>query len=507
MDNKENSKRIAKNTILLYFRMIITMAVSLYTSRVILDVLGVEDYGINNVVAGVVSMFGFLTSSLSAAISRFLTFELGKGQSDKLRLVYSTSINIMLAMSVVIALLIEVGGVWFLNNKLNIPADRMMAANWVFHFAVIGFVLNMINIPFNAVIIAHEKMNVFAYISILEVTLKLVIVYGLCISPFDKLITYAALFCSVSLVLRIVYGWYCSHHFAECRYQRGFDKSVLKEISGFAGWNLLGSAAYIFNTQGVNIVTNLFFGVALNAARGVTTQVEGIVKQFVTNFTTALNPQIIKSYAAGNIDYMNTLVCRGAKYSWLMMLVFAVPLTFEADYVLNLWLVNPPEHTALFIKLSLFGAMIDMMGNATANACWATGKVKRYYQYVASVGCLPFFLSWGAFAMGLDAYWAYIAFIIVYIILIFVKLYILRGLMRFPIMKFVREVLVKITMVTVVAFVLPALIWMAMPESLVRFLLVGFASVVSILSSTYLLGLEASEKQMVHNKILSKLKR
>lgn len=507
MDNKENSKRIAKNTILLYFRMIITMLVSLFTSRVILNILGVEDYGINNVVAGVVYMFGFLTGTLSAAVSRFLTFELGRGYSEKLRAVYSTSINIMLVMSVIITIIIEFVGVWFLNSKLNIPMERMYAANWVLQFAIIGFILNLINVPFNAAIIAHEKMNVFAYISILEVTLKLAVVYMLYVSPYDKLITYAALFCSVSLILRLIYGWYCSKNFSECRYKKCFDRRLLKEMSGFAGWNLLGSGAYIFNTQGVNIVTNLFFGVTLNAARGVATQVEGIIKQFVTNFTTALNPQITKSYAAGNIDYMNTLVCRGAKYSWLMMLFFAIPLVFEADIVLKLWLKNPPEYAALFVKLSLAGTMVDMMGNSTANACWATGKVKRYYQLVASVGCLPFFISWGAFALGMPAYSAYIAFMIVYFVLIFVKLYVLHGLIQFPTMIFVKEVLARIGLVTIVAMVLPGVIWMFMPMSVVRFLLVSFVSVISTLSCTYLFGLETSEKQMVKNKLLSKLKR
>lgn len=506
MNNKGNNKKIAKNTILLYFRMIITMLVSLFTSRLILNTLGIEDYGIYNVVGGVVSMFGFITGTLSAAISRFLTYELGSGRNERLRIIYSTSINIIITISLVIAIIIEIIGTWFLNNKLNIPIERMFAANCVLQFAIIGFILNLFNVPFNAAIIAHEKMSIFAYISILEVVLKLVIVYMLCISPFDRLITYAALFCLVSLILRIIYGLYCSKNFSECKYSRCLDKNLLKEMTGFAGWNMLGSGAYIFNTQGINILTNLFFDVGMNAARGVTTQVENVIKQFVTNFTTALNPQITKSYAAGNIEYMNSLVCKGAKYSYLMMLFFTIPIIFESDIIIRLWLGNPPEHAALFVKLSVIGAMLDMMGNSTANACWATGKVKKYYQYVASIGCLPFFLTWFLFSVGCQAYSAYITFIVIYFILIFVKLYILKGLLPFSPKVFIKDVILRVFLVTCAALILPGIIWIIMPQTLIRLILLCLLSTISIFTFTYILGLDLSEKTLIRKFIISKLK-
>lgn len=262
--NKENSKRIAKNTLLLYIRLIFTMAVGLFTSRVILATLGIEDYGVYNVVAGFVMMFSFFTSSLGAAISRFLTYELGKGESVKLQRIFSTSVNVQLLLSVAVLILAEAIGIWFVNNKLNIPLDRQYAANWAFQCAILSFIFNLISVPYNAAIIAHERMNAFAYISMLEVTLKLAIVYVLYISPIDKLITYSILFVVVGLIIRLVYGIYCRKHFAECRYQLIIDKSMMKEIAGFAGWNLIGSGAYLFNTQGVNMAMNIFFGVTVN---------------------------------------------------------------------------------------------------------------------------------------------------------------------------------------------------------------------------------------------------
>lgn len=501
--NKENSKRIAKNTLLLYIRLIFTMAVGLFTSRVILATLGIEDYGVYNVVAGFVLMFSFFTSSLGAAISRFLTYELGKGESVRLQRIFSTSVNVQLLLSIAILILAEAVGIWFVNSKLNIPADRLYAANWTFQCAIIAFILNLISVPYNAAIIAHERMNAFAYISILEVTLKLAIVYVLYISPIDKLITYSVLFAVVGLIIRLVYGIYCRKHFMECRYHPVIDKSMMKEITGFAGWNLMGSGAYLFNTQGVNMAMNIFFGVTVNAARGIATQVEGVVRQFVTNFTTALNPQITKSYAAGNMEYMYTLVCRGAKYSYFLMLVFAVPFMFEADIILKLWLDNVPQHTATFLRLTMIGTLCDILGNSTANACWATGKVKKYYLWVGTIGSLVFFISYALFKMGFPAYASYIVFIIIYTILIFVKLYIIKGLIDFPVAMFYKETLLRILPVTFITFMVTSLPFNLMDESIMRLLLTIIISVSVLAGSIYFLGLEKSERVLVHNKLLS----
>ena len=502
-----NNKRIAKNTLLLYTRLILTMSVGLFTSRVVLNTLGVEDYGIYNVVGGVVAMFALFTGSLSAAISRFLTYELGKGNVKKLNVVFSTSVTIQVVLAIVVCLLAEIGGVWFLNTHMNIPADRMIAANWVLQFSILTFAINLVSVPYNAAIIAHEKMSAFAYISILEVILKLVVAYALYVSPIDKLKTYAILLALVALIIRFVYSIYCNRQFDECHYRFVFDKSLLKQMTGFAGWNLLGSGAYLFNTQGVNIVTNLYFGVAVNAARGVASQAEGIIRQFVTNFTTAINPQITKSYAAGNMNYMYSLVCRGAKFSYFLMFFFAVPFMFETETIMRLWLKNYPPEAPLFLRLSMMGTLFDILGNATANAAWATGNVKRYYIVIGGVGCLVFPLSWLAFYLGLDAYASYIAFAIIYLALVFLKLYIIKGLIDFPVAEFYRSVFGRIVPVSILSFILPALVYFNMQDSLLRTFVVVVVSGVSTLCITYRIGMAKTERTKIIQMVKQKFKK
>ncbi len=505
-----NNKRIAKNTLLLYFRLFLTMGVSLFTSRVVLNVLGVEDYGTYNVVGGVVAMFSLFTGSLSAAISRFLTYELGRGDKEKLSVVFSTSVNIQVFMAVAITILAEIGGVWFLNTHMNIPTGRMTAANWVLQFSILTFAINLISIPYNAAIIAHEKMSAFAYIGILEVLLKLLVAYLLYISPADKLITYAMLLAVVAISIRFVYSIYCSRHFEECHYHMIYDKAMVKQMTGFAGWNLLGSGAYLFNTQGVNIATNIFFGVAANAARGVAGQVEGVVRQFVTNFTTALNPQITKSYAAGDMQYMYSLVCRGSKFSFFLMFIFAVPFMFETETIMQVWLKNYPPEAPLFLRLSMIGTLFDILGNSTANATWATGNVKKYYIIVGSIGCLVFPISWFCFAMGAEAYASYLVFVVVYLVLVVVKLYIVKGLIDFPVVKYYKEVFLKIIPVSILSFILPAIPYFYMNEGLVRCVIVSAVSLLSTSAIIYAIGLTYGERNMVNAKlasILSKINR
>ena len=503
----DNNKRIAKNTLLLYLRLILTMGVGLFTSRVVLNTLGVEDYGVYNVVGGVVAMFALFTGSLSAAISRFLTYELGKGNVYKLNVVFSTSVTIQLVLAIVVSLLAEIGGVWFLNTHMNIPADRMNAANWVLQFSILTFAINLVSVPYNAAIIAHEKMSAFAYISILEVILKLVVAYTLYVSPIDKLKTYAFLLALVALIIRFVYSIYCSRNFEECHYKFVFDKSLLEQMTGFAGWNLLGSGAYLFNTQGVNIVTNLYFGVAVNAARGVASQAEGIIRQFVTNFTTAINPQITKSYAAGDMNYMYSLVCRGAKFSYFLMFFFAVPFMFETETIMRLWLKNYPPEAPLFLRLSMIGTLFDILGNATANAAWATGNVKRYYIVIGGVGCLVFPLSWIAFAMGIDAYASYIAFAVVYLVLVFLKLYIIKGLIGFPVIEFYKNVFGRIVPVSILSFVLPAIVYFNMDNCLLRTFVVIAISGISTAAITYFIGMSKGERSKIIQIAKQKLNR
>ena len=504
-DTSANNKRIAKNTLMLYVRMLFTMAVSLFTSRVILNTLGVEDYGIQNVVGGVVAMFSVLSGSMSSSISRFITFELGKGELHRLKTVFSTGVNIQLGMSLLVIVVAEAVGVWFLNCKMNIPPERMVAANWVCQCSILTFVLNLLSVPYNASIIAHEKMSAFAYISVIEVTLKLIIVYMLTVSPFDRLITYSVLLLCVGALIRFIYGYYCKRHFEECTYHFVYDKVVLKSMTSFAGWNFLGNGAYMLNTQGVNILMNMYFGVAVNAARGVATQVDAALKQFVNSFTTAVNPHITKSYAQGDLESMHKLVCRSAKFSAFLMMFFAVPIILDTDTILTLWLKNPPAYASIFLKWIIISSFMDtVLANSLVTSMFATGNIKRYQIIVTTVGCLVFPLSWLAFQLGFEPQVGYILYFIIYTILLFIRLYLLRDMVKLPIMMYVREVLFRLLPTIAICFASSSLLLFVMGEGFIRLVLITLLNLIITSITIYFIGFEKSEKTYF-NTFLSKI--
>ena len=503
---QSNNKRLAKNTLLLYARTIFVMIVTLYTSRVILQALGVDDYGIYSVVGGFVTMFGIISGALSSSIMRFITFELGHGDKDKLKRIFSTGINIQLFLAIVIVLLVETVGLWFLNNKMNIPADRMYAANWVLHCSAFTFAVSLLNVPYNAVIIAHEKMSVFAYISILEVTLKLGSVYLLFISSKDKLILFALLQALVILIIRFIYSFYCTRHFEESRYKRTHDRKLLKEMFGFAGWNFFTNTAYMFNTQGVNMAINMFFSVSVNAARGIATQVQTALMQFVDNFTTALNPQITKLYASGNKSEMNRLVIRGTKFSYLLALIICLPILMETEYILRLWLKDVPPHTVAFVRLSIIGTLIDKLGNCVYTVCMATGNIKRYVLWVTSVGFLVFPLTVIAYYLGAPVEATYVIFSVVYIGVNTVRLWMMKSLLDFSIKSFVREVVLPILLVTSVSVIIPICFVSVWKESLIRFCFSVVLSLLSAMMASYFLGLTTSERKTIYAKALGIIK-
>ena len=483
--------------------MLITMSIGLFTSRVVLNTLGIDDYGIYNVVGGVVTMFSFLTTSLSTAISRFLTYSLGKKEKDRLNLIFSTSINIQVAMATIVVIIAEILGVWFLNSKLNIPTERLGAANWVIHCSIAIFFLHVVTVPYHAAIIAHERMNAFAYISILESVLKLGVACMLYMVSFDLLIIYAILLALVQLIVFLSNWAYCRRKFEECHYHYCYDKGLIKEMTGFAGWNLVGTGAYMLNTQGVNIITNIYFGVAANAARGVANQVKGLMMQFVNNFTIAINPQITKSYASGDTEYMFGLICKGAKYSYFLMLFFLVPLMFEIEWVLDLWLKNYPPLAPIFLRLMIVGQMIDFLGNSTARAVWATGKVRKYYLATSLIGPLVFPISYILFALGFSAEWAYWVFIFVYSILIPVRLHILKELTDFQPSMFYKEVLMPISITTVLSFVLPGVLFYFLDTSIEGSISMVVVSILSVAICIWLCGINQDER----NFFISKFKK
>lgn len=498
---QENTKRIAKNTLILYVRTLFTMLVSLYTSRVILNTLGVSDFGICNVVGGVVAMFSVISNSLSSSISRFITFELGHGDINKLRRIFSTSVNIQIGIALIIVILAECIGVWFVNNKLNIPRDRLVAANWVFQCSLLSFATGLISVPYNACIIAHEQMSAFAYMSILETILKLVIVYMLLISPYDKLISYSILFFIVAIIMRIIYGWYCKSRFVECNYKFIYDKPLIKEMTGFAGWSFFGNTAYMLNTQGVDMLINIFFGVTLNAAKGVASQVQNAVMQFVGNFTIALNPQITKSYASGERDYMNKLVCRGAKFSYFLLLIFTVPIVCEADYILHIWLKTVPKYAPIFLRLMLFGTLMTLLGNTMLTAIQATGNIRRYQLWITITGCFVFPLTWIAYKLGLPPESTYVIYIVIYFLLNFVRVYIAKGLMNFPVRLYLFDVVFRVVIVSIIAFILPLLVLHYLEPGFIRLCISCIVGLISSLLTINILGLEQVEREIIYKKV------
>ena len=396
------SKRIAKNTLLLYVRMLLLMVISLYTSRVVLKALGIEDFGIYNVVGGVVGMFAIISGSLSASITRFLNYEMGKGSTSNLNHVFCSSVTIQLILSVIILIVAETIGLWFLNEKMTIPEDRLIATNWVYQLSIFTFIINLISVPYNAVIIAHEKMSVFAYIGIFEGLSKLIIAFTISISPIDHLITYSILMCCIAIVVRLVYGGYCKSHFEECKFKLVFDNKQLKEMFAFAGWNFIGAIAGVLRDQGGNVILNLFCGPVVNAAKGISSQVNNAVIGFVTNFTIALNPQITQSYSAGDRAYMQVLMYQGAKFAYCVLFILSLPIIINAPFILKLWLGNYPDYTVSFVRLTLLLSMWESIASPMSTGLLATGKIKWYQICVGGINLLNIPFSYFFLKLGFN---------------------------------------------------------------------------------------------------------
>ena len=496
-----NNKRIAKNTLLLYIRMLFIMFVSLFTSRVVLDSLGEENFGTYNVVGGVVSMFYILSGPLSSAIQRFLTFELGTGDKEKLSKIFSTSVNIQLLMSLIVFVICEIVGVWFLHTQMNIPSERMGSADWVLQVSILTFIINLNNIPFNATIISHEKMNIFAYISILEITFKLAIAYAIYVSPIDKLKLYSTLLMCVSLSILLIYALYCKWHYEEVNYSRNLDKPIFKEMACFAGWNFFGNTAYMLNTQGVNMLINVFFGVKINAARAIAVQVDSAIQQFANNFTTAMNPQITKSYASDDKEYLYKLVCNGSKYSFFIMLLLVVPIFLESDTILNIWLKKVPDQSSIFLRLVMLNTLAISMQNSMATAVMATGKVKMYQIKMNTIGSLTFPLTWISYCFGAPAYITYLIGSILSFLVIFIRLNELKRLMDFPVKEYAKNYLSRIFLVAIIAFTVPYLLQHFMDKSILRLFVICVVGLIFSLITIWFVGLNNNERTFFSSKI------
>lgn len=501
MVTSENNKRIAKNTLLLYFRMLFTMLVSLYTSRIVLNALGVIDFGIYNVVGGVVTMFSVLSGSLSSAISRFITFELGKSNFDRLKEIFSTAVIIQVVLSIIVITLGETVGMWFLNYKMNIPTERMIAANWVFQFSILTFVVNLISVPYNASIIAHERMSAFAYISILEVVGKLIVAYFISMSPIDKLIFYAVLICVIALTIRMVYGLYCKRHFDECVFHFVWSPQLLKQMFGFAGWNFIGSSSAILRDQGGNIIINLFCGPVVNAARGIAYQINAAVTSFVTNFMMAINPQIIKSYASENYDYVMSLIFRGARFSFYILLFVSIPVLIDTHFILEIWLKTVPEYTVSFVRLVILFTLSESISYPLITVMHATGNIREYQILVGGLQMLNLPISYFIMYIGMPPELVFIVAIVISQFCLFSRLVLLRKMIGLEINKFLKSVWMNVLIVAFASSILPILISYKTYESLSRLFWLSLVNIVTVSIVVYFIGLTLNERAYFREKI------
>lgn len=482
------------------------MVVSLFTSRINLQMLGVEDYGIYNVVGGFVAMFSVFSNALSAAIQRFITYELGKDTNSRINKVFSTSVTVMIAIALVLMLSADIVGVWFVNNKMVLPPERITAAVWVLHFSVITFGINLISVPYNAVIVAHERMSVFAYVSIYEVIAKLVVCYCLYISPIDKLVLWAIMLACVQMSIRLFYGSYCKRQFAECSYKPLFDKTLFNEMAKYAGWSTFGLVALTCYTQGINLVLNLFFGPVINAARGIAVQVQSAVQGFSTNFQIAMNPQIIKSYAQQDMDRLHSLLFAGTRFCYYVLLLLSLPIILQTPMILRLWLGEFPDHTVNFVRLILVIITFDSsFGGPISTAQTATGKIKVYQLVVGGImlSILPvsYLILKVWHTCPETVYYVYLGAVLIAHI---ARMIIIRNMVNISLLKYLEVSVKPICLVTLLSLPLPLIANFYMPkDSLFSFLIVCTISVLCVASTVYFIGITPSERLLIKSKLES----
>lgn len=499
-----NNKRIAKNTIFMYFRMFFMMVIALFTSRINLQSLGIQDYGIYNVVGGFVAMFSVSSNSFSAAIQRFIAYELGKGNKERLNLVFSTSVTIQIIIAIILMVLAEIIGMWFVCNKMILPGERVYAATWVLHCSVITFGIGLISVPYNAAIVAHERMSAFAYISIYEVISKLLICYLLFVSPIDKLITWAIMLALLQLSVRVIYGLYCGRNFEECQYKPILDKQMFKEIASYAGWSSFGLVALTCYTQGLNLILNLFFGPIVNAARGIAVQVQNAVQGFSTNFQLAMNPQIIKSYAQHEFDRLCTLLHAGTRFSYYLLLLLSLPIVLETPQILSLWLGEYPDHTINFIRLILILILFDSsFGGPMSTVQTATGNIKLYQIIIGGLMLSILPISYLILKIWHTApETVYIVYMVIAFIAQLARMLIIRGMINLSLRRYAKETILPILLVTITSLPVPLFVyWKFADDSLWSFLIVCSICILSVVSSIAIVGLTQSERKMIASKI------
>lgn len=506
MSVQSDNKRIAKNTLALYLRMIFILCVGLFTSRVVLNALGIEDYGIYNVVGGFVTMFTFLNGAMATATQRFITFDLANGSIERQQVTFSTALIIHFILAGIILLLAETVGLWFVINKLVVPDGRFAAAMVVYQVSILSCCISIISLPYNASIIAHEKMSAFAYISIMDVSLKLLVVYLLLVVEGDRLIYYAILLLLIQLLDRLIYGLYCTKHFPETKFKFVWDKHLIKEINNIAGWSLFGNLAGVGYTQGLNVLLNMFFGPAVNAARGIAITVQGVVSGFVANFQMALNPQITKTYATKDLNRMHQLIYASSKYSFFMLFLIVLPIIIEAQQILNLWLGVVPNHAVWFLRLTLCIMLIEALANPLMVSSQASGKVKVYQIVVGGTLLLIVPMAYLILKLGGVPESVFIIHLMVAMIAQAFRLIIIAKLIGMSTAEYVRKVILPILLVFSLANIIPWTLFYHLPDTWLSLLSISILSIINTLIIIVYVGLSSTERQKVMCKVSNILK-
>lgn len=496
MIQNSKSQTVAKNTGYIFLRMILVLLVSLYTSRVVLHVLGFEDFGIFNVVGSVVVFLSFLRMALTNATYRFFAYEIGTGNTKRLTEIYSMAINSHIILALVMVVLLELGGVWFINNHLNIPSGRLEAANWVFQFSLLAFAINVIQTPFHSNIIAHERMDFYAFVSIIEVVLKLAIVYLLTLSAFDKLAFYGLLQCVVTLIIFLLYLFYCRKVFKDCRYIRIWDKSIAKSFISYSGWSMIVNLADVSANQCMNIFINIFIGVVANAAMGVALQVIGGITAFLNSFTQAMNPQIIKSYAARQYDYFMKLVFTSSKISYFLLLMISLPLIANIEFVLRIWLGNYPSDAPSYIRILILYSLFESTQIAFLQAVHATGRIKTHQLMMSSLKFASIPVMYYVLWAGHPGTWMLSIWIMFTFLWCTVRLVYMHYLINMSLGLYIKEVLLKVVIISVV--VIPITFWITRQLSgWYGFVVSSVACTTLLLIMIWYYGLSQREQEII----------
>lgn len=504
-NNSVNNKRIARNTLMLYIRMLIIMGVTLYTSRVILNTLGVKDFGIYNIIASVIVLFSFLNAAMTSTSQRFLSFALGKENTTGVQKVFSNSLSAFLILAIIVFILAETIGFWFIKTQISIPSERIDAANIVYHISIITTCIQIMRIPYNAAIIAYEKMSFYAYNSIIEAFLKLIIVWILTLINYDKLISYSFLLLIVSIIINLSYTIYCRKTISTTKFIFGKDLQQLKEMTIFSSWNLIGGIADIGYTQGTNIILNMFCGVSLNATMGIANQIKSAIYSFVRNLQSAANPQIIKSYASGDYEHFRNLFYNISKYSFFLMLILALPILFNINYILELWLISPPQFTNIFASLTIIFCCLDSLIGPLWIIMQANGNIRNYQIITNFIILLNVPLSYISLNSGYPPYSILCIQIFLIIISIFVRIYMARKHTCINFKSYLKKVIIPILKVTILSIPFP-LFFSLYTENYIKLILVTSSSFISTLVFIYTLGVSPDERTLIRS-YLKKIKK